>query len=260
MKLPTRRMTFQLTPLLDLLLIVIFAQFIEVRDTTSKSEELLETQKAEARQKLMADAEELRRRMDAEFADRMTQVDQKEESLLAQHEQAGRILSELFNVPQQTVERLLRIDSRQDKYTPQQREQLKQTLRNLQKRNGPELLKMLISYGEMQKRCDIWEVHVSGNESLQFAAGDVTKNIRAKTQEEIEDELFKAYKSLPEPRTLVIILFSYGNTNAGARRRAEEALPNALARMRADSGGRNWFEFAILGFAPEGPSLKTENR
>ena len=31
----SRRLTFQLTPLLDLLLIVIFAQFLDVRDTTT---------------------------------------------------------------------------------------------------------------------------------------------------------------------------------------------------------------------------------
>ncbi len=34
----TRRMTFQLTPLLDLLLIVIFAQFMEVQQVSDRTE------------------------------------------------------------------------------------------------------------------------------------------------------------------------------------------------------------------------------
>ena len=259
MKLPTRRMTFQLTPLLDLLLIVIFAQFIEVRDTSTKSESVIEQQKAEAQLEMEEKARKLREQMDAEHADRMTQLEQKEKSLLAQREQVGNVLSEVFNMSDKAFERVLRANSA-DTYSNEQKQRMQKALGSLRSSKGRELLKMLVSYGEMQKRCDIWEVHVEGNELIQFSAGGITTNIRADTKDEITDELFKAYKTLPEPKTLVIILFSYGNTNAGARRRAEEALPDAIAKMRADTGQRNWFEFAILGFAPEGPSLQNGKR
>lgn len=259
MKLPTRRMTFQLTPLLDLLLIVIFAQFIEVRDTTTKSEAVLERQKSEAQQQIEEKAKKLREQMDAEHADRMTQLLEKEKSLIAQREQVGDVLSEAFNMSDKAFERVLQANSA-NTYSTEQKQQMARALRALRSSKGRQLLKMLVSYGEMQKRCDIWEVHVEGNELIQFSAGDTTTNIRADTKDEITDGLFKAYKTLPEPKTLVIILFSYGNTNAGARRRAEEALPDAIAKMRADTGQRNWFEFAILGFAPEGPSLQNGKR
>ncbi|MFK7820893.1 MAG: hypothetical protein AB8G99_19420 [Planctomycetaceae bacterium] len=260
MKLASKKMTFQLTPLLDLLLIVIFAQFMEVRDTSSKSEAVLEKRAAEVRQQLLSQAEELRKRMDASYASKMNKLDEQQQSLLAQHDQAGEILSEIFNVPESTVNKLLRIDPAQGSYTARQKQDLKQTLRNMQKSNGPELLKMLISYGEMQKRCDIWEVYVAEDGSLEFTNAEQVRTIRARTQAEIEGELFDAYKSFTEPKTLVIILFSYGDASAGARQRTEDALPGALARMREDSGGRHWFEFAILGFTPDGPSLKTGNR
>ena len=43
MKLSRRRITFQLTPLLDLLLIVIFAQFMEMQRTTdTQAEEIVQ--------------------------------------------------------------------------------------------------------------------------------------------------------------------------------------------------------------------------
>ena len=42
---PRRRMTFQLTPLLDLLLIVIFAQFMEVQQQAESAQDDLQQQK-----------------------------------------------------------------------------------------------------------------------------------------------------------------------------------------------------------------------
>ena len=55
----SRRLTFQLTPLLDLLLIVIFAQFLDVRDTTTEREQLTSTQVATADQELAATQDQL---------------------------------------------------------------------------------------------------------------------------------------------------------------------------------------------------------
>jgi hypothetical protein len=261
MKLASKKMTFQLTPLLDLLLIVIFAQFIEVRDASSKSDAVLEKQAAEVRQQLLSQAEELRKRMDASYAAKMNKVSEQEKSLLAQHDQVGRLLSEIFDVPEQTVNKLLRIDPSQGSYTSRQKQELKQTLRKLQGSNGSQLMKMLISYGEMQKRCDIWEVYVQEDGTLLFTNGEQAQTIQSQTQiVDTEDKLFAAYKSFPEPKTLVIILLSYGDASAGARQRTEDALPAAIARMREDSGGRHWFESAILGFSPNGPSLQTGNR
>ena len=258
-----RKMTFQLTPLLDLLLIVIFAQFIEVQQTSNKADAMLETRAAEMRQTLLAQAEELRRKMDAAHNLKMRDVQNKREyydqafkSILDQQNRSGEMLAELFDVPENTVNELLGIKPGQKAYTPEQSANIRRTLKGLQQKNGRELLKTLISYGEMKKRCDVWEIYVTADGTIELDNGE----FRAKTQSEIEDGLFDAYKSFPEPKTLVILMFSYGDASAGIRQRSQDALPAALARMREDSGGRNWFEFAVLGFSPTGPSLRAGNK
>lgn len=267
MTLLPRKMTFQLTPLLDLLLIVIFAQFIEVQQTSNKSEAALETRAAEMRQTLLAQAEELRNKMDAAHDLRMRDVESKREyydqafkSILEQQNQSGEMLSEMFDIPEDMVNELLGIKAGQKAYTPEQSANIRRTLKGLQQKNGRELLKTLISYGEMKKRCDVWEIYVTEDGTIELDNGEFVKKFRAKTQSEIEDGLFAAYKSFPEPKTLVILMFSYGDASAGIRQRSQDALPAALARMRDDSGGRNWFEFAVLGFSPEGPSLRAGNK
>lgn len=264
---PPRRMTFQLTPLLDLLLIVIFAQFMEVQQTSTKSDELLQTRAKEMRQQIMAQAEELRRKMDLAFADRMKEANQRRafydnalKSVVQQQQQSGEVLAELFDLPNDAVKDLLKIDPNSTAFTPAQRESLRATLRDMQQKNGQELLQLLISYGEMKKRCDVWEVHVTGEGLVRFDNGADVREMQVKTDTEAEKKLFEAYKTFEEPKTLVIILYSYGDTTAAQQQRVRNALPGLLAKMREDSGGRHWFEFAVLGFTPEGPTLRGENQ
>lgn len=262
-----RRMTFQLTPLLDLLLIVIFAQFMEVQQTSSKSEESLETRVSEMRQRLLADAESLRQKMDLAHAERMQKVDQRRnfydnafKSVLQQQNQSGEVLAEVFDLSAEEMKDLLKIDPASKQFTPEQRENLRRTLKEMQKKDGRQLLQLLISYGEMRKRCDVWEVHVNSDGAVRFDNGLQTRLIRAESQQEAGEKLFEAYKTFEEPKTLVILLYSYGDTTAGQQQRIRNALPGLMAKMREDSGGRHWFEFAVLGFTPEGPTLRGENR
>ena len=55
----SRRLTFQLTPLLDLLLIVIFAQFMDVRDTTTEHEQSTSSQLTAAQEELAGTQDQL---------------------------------------------------------------------------------------------------------------------------------------------------------------------------------------------------------
>lgn len=263
MKLLPRKMTFQLTPLLDLLLIVIFAQFMEVRDTTSRSEAARDAREAEMREQIELEAAELKEQLQLEHAAKLNDLQEQRRryrealrSILRQQEEAGKVLADAFDVPEETVSRLLKLDPNSSANVRRTAEELSATLQELQKASGRELLRMLISYSEMRKRCDIWEVHISDEDVIEFDNGTEVRSFRAGREPEIEDRLFEAYKTFGEPRTLVILLFSYGDASAGVRQRTEDALPAAVARMRADSGGRHWFEFAVLGFSPDGPSLR----
>ncbi len=267
MMLPGRRMTFQLTPLLDLLLIVIFAQYMDVEQTSRDSHERLARRQQEMELKLVAQAEELRQRMDAEHARRLqeaqqqrTRFEQAWRDIVQQQERLSELLSELFALPEDAVRKLLAISPQGQPPSVEQTAELRRTLKQLQATKGRELLRMLLTYQEMRKRVDVWEVYVTADGFIEFDNGEAVRRFAAETTDEIANGLLQAYKSFPEPRTLVILLFSYGDASAGARQRAQAALPVAVARMREDSGGRHWFEFAVLGFAPDGPSLRAGKR
>lgn len=263
-----RKMTFQLTPLLDLLLIVIFAQFMEVEQTSQKSEASLQNRAKEIHAKLMRERDDWKARMDAFYAERQREIDQQKaanavafKSMAEQHSRSGDVLAELFNLSEDRIRELLKPGGEGQGYTKEQEVRIRRSLKTIQEKKGRELVRLLISFGEMEKRCDLWEIHVTETGTIEFDNGESVQELEAKTTDAIEDGLFDAYKLSSEPKTLVILLFSYAaRAGAGPRQRTERALPGALTRMREDSGGRNWFEFAVLGFTPEGPSLRARNR
>ena len=100
MRLLRRRLTLQLTPLLDLLLIVIFAQYMEMRQQTVEAAsvaaervEAAEQERAAARRELereLADLQQMRRRLTEDEQRLVERARQAEE----QRRVAGEVASE----------------------------------------------------------------------------------------------------------------------------------------------------------------------
>ena len=270
----SRRLTFQLTPLLDLLLIVIFAQFLEVKETTATQEQQatvqisdttaeldrarakladLQTRAAaaqaelEAAQKLLTDeqlsSDSLRLEKDA-----------LEKALAKASEQRDTIaglMPELFDLPDETVRELIRTRTPENvRLTPEQVQQLREEFREFAKQKPGEAVRHLLTFDEMRKRCDIWELYVDSTGKTVFSAGQRTFEFRADSAAQFQRELFENYKSLPQPKSLVILLLSYGDVKASVYQAAIDGLPKAADQMREDQSGRSRFEYAILGFNP----------
>ena len=266
-----RKLTLQLTPLLDLLLIVIFAQYLELRESAARTE-------AGVRQQAASEVAALRKKraLDSrqrEAAERRWTELKQEHSALAQkltkreyelttalrraieqQERVGDIVAELFQLPDELVERALKPrNPTQQSRSPEQIEQLRQAFRDLAKKRGRAVLQHLFTFEELRKRCDIWKVYVTETGLIDFRVDEVTHTFRADTAEDFATELFDRYKALPDRKRLVIILFSYGDAKAGPRQAVLDGLPVATARMQADSSGQTRFEYADLGYNPGGP-------
>lgn len=279
MRLMTRRLTFQLTPLLDLLLIVIFAQYMDVRETAEITEsqieqraeaaqdELLETREALARLEALHRREQLRNeqqmaRLEEQLrsqTDSMQelQVQQSEQSetldrVLQQRETVGNVIAELFRIPEELVQQLLKPGAPSEApRTPEEVDRLREQFRELADKRGSEVIKHLLAHEELRKRSDIWEIYVQENGNVMLRTGNGTRELRAESAKTFEDRLFDIYKSLPQPKSLVIILLSYGDAKAVWREAAIRGTRDAAERMRADAGGRTRFEYAILGYLPD---------
>ncbi|MBI1345126.1 hypothetical protein GC163_02440 [bacterium] len=256
---PARRLTFQLTPLLDLLLIVIFAQYLDVETTTRKetlalstTRDLLSAQLDQA----LAQIINLRERMQELQAevDLSATRSQEAERYRVQRDLVGELVGEIFRIPQTQLDQLLQQRlSAGPGPSANDVTQLKNRLQSLSGNSPERVIEHLLTFGEMRKRIDLWELYLSDNGALQLVVGDKRFELRGETPEDIATRLFEAYKTLPESKGMVLILFSYGDAQFKRLKGTLDALPLAVERIRLDAGGRSRIEYAVQGFRAATP-------
>ena len=263
-----RRPMLQLTALLDLLLITIFAQFLEVktavdREATAsveKEQQLAERLKELERQieRLQAAKRELEAQHskadsaaqeNAELKRRQVELDDSLKTALAQRDLLGRIAAEVFQIPRDFIEKTVKPDE-YTTLTPQDIENLRKEARALAEDKAGATTRHLLTWSELRKRADVWEVTLDNTGLTSFNPGNSPQPFRAATPEAFARELFDRYKTAPQPKGLVVLLVWWGNTPARWREAASQGVRLAADKMRDDSGGRSRFEYAILGFRP----------
>ena len=248
-----RRLTLQLTPLLDLLLIVIFAQYMEVRTVAKQETERIETE----RQAAVANIELLQRQL----SDLQRNLDDWEEQSRAANraehqtkEQLGQLFGELFRIPEATIQRIAKRRSQDEAgLSPSEVASLRKEFQALATARGDQIVDHLLTFTEMKKRFDVWELYLEENGALIVTAGSSRQRLQTgiiETPEQFSDELFKLYKSFPQTKSVVLILMSYGDSRLQHRLAVIKGLPEVAERMRLDSNGSVRFEYAVLGFRP----------
>ena len=256
-----RRFQFQLTPLLDLLLIVIFAQYLDVKQQADvksvrveqqliERQAALEAANAQQRAALAAQREELAaargqiQQENAELRGRVADV-------VEQQRRAANIMAEIFAVPPELVDEALKpLPADAPPRTPADVERLRRRFKELANLRGQSVIEHLLTYEELRKRADVWSVRIDASGELLLSAGDRSQRFRAGTPNQFADRLYERYKTLPTPKGLVILLVSYGDARADIRQAVLLGLPEAIRQMRDDQLGRTQFEYAVLGFVP----------
>jgi len=251
---PTRRLTFQLIPLLDLLLIVVFSQYLESRVATEQqkvesaaTESLLSAQLDEALRQLIALRERLTQlEMQVQMAEsRGVEADR----FRAQRDLIGELVTELFRLPEGSLNALTNRTgpgpSANDIAHMQTR------LKTLAGGQSDRVVDHLLTFGEMRKRIDVWELYLQDNGTAVLSVGDKRISFRADSAADFATRLFEAYKTLPEPKSLVLLLFSYGDARFQPLKATLDGLPQALDRIRTDAGTRSRLDYAVMGFRPQ---------
>lgn len=244
-----RRLSFQLVSLFDLLIIIVFAQYLGLRDQT-RAEVAELTQQAERD----AGGADLRKELDrrtlemealkAESSRQQLELSEDLKRTRGDLARLGALTAELFNLPAEPLEQVLRAHS------PAEAEKVRKALRELAASRSAEAVRHILTLAELEKRCDIWQVHVRDDGGYVFTAGDHQSRFRADSSEKFSNELFKQYKGLPQPKSLVLILLSWGDAALKSRTAAVEGLELVVDRMRQDTDRRSRFEYSILGFIP----------
>lgn len=251
---PARKLTFQLASLLDLLLIVMFALYLEMQTVAQQQTERVEAE----RQTTATDLESLQRQL-AELQKQLAQWEEKQRDVdrveHASREQLGELFRELFRIPESTIQKIAQRRGLDEAgLSPAEIATLKKELQSLAASRGDQVVDHLLTFAEMKKRFDVWEVYLQENGALVVNAGSHQKRLQTgavESPEEFSDELFKLYKSFPQTKSVVLILVSYGDSRLTHRQAVINGLPVVAERMRADSNGVARFEYAVLGYRPD---------
>lgn len=249
-----RRLTLQLTPLLDMLLTVIFLQYLAVRESERETIEAAAEVRAESKT-LASEAEQLRLR-NAALEGAQLQSEQRLQQAANRQQAMGTLLKAMFQLSEEELAGVL--DAARTSpvgETPGRLQALRDKVREMGNASPERMVRHLLTMDEIRKRCDVWELHIDRESVAILDTGDRTPRLRINLSEgedadirRFADELVAIYRTLPQPKSLVIILLTY---DRGTRLTVSEgvaaALPKVVDTMRQASGGLTRFEFADLG-------------
>ncbi|TWT94228.1 hypothetical protein [Neorhodopirellula pilleata] len=262
----SRRVRFQLTPLMDLLLIIVFAQFLDVRETAQQQtlelqseREKLTLQIARERSELAGIQQavrqrqaELERQRDQARASRDDAIEQARVQA-SEMQVAMDMITEYFEIDESAITRTTPLDDATDEYPV---EQAIRSAAALADSSPDAVIRFLIGHAELLKRAEIWTVHADETRRIRIQAGQQEASFRleSKTQTdrttEVADRLFAAYKQFPQPKGLVVLLVSFDPQSvAGVYQPLIDAIPSTLERLRADTP-ESRFEYTVLGPTP----------
>lgn len=260
----SRRTVLQLTPLLDLLLIVMFSQYMVIGSSAARhaageqERELARIAELdEARMTLLQLQQQLTLQQN-ELANRREHVEESADELQrlrAQQELIGQLLKQLFRVPDAVVDSLAKTGERDGPgLTPSDWDALRSRLKQLAENEGTSVVQHLLTFEELRKRADLWELHLQANGIASLNAGGLKHEFRVESAARFEQKLFEIYKSLPQVKGLVVVLVTYGDARFRDRQQMLDSLPRVLDRMREDNSGRARFEYAVLGYREQEPA------
>lgn len=257
-----RRLALQMTPLLDMLLIIVFAQYLDMREREQFS--LAENQAAvvelestrERLKSLVLEEQHLRHQIEMDrrqLATSQLQLEKTQDQNLA----IGELVTELFRIPPGELDELLtaaRVPALER--SPQEAARVREQFRQISQMSRGQMIEHLLSYDELRKRCDIWELHIDDKGFATISFGQKSTRLRIPTLinddvnvDALVDNLYSWYRALPQPKNLVVLLLTCERgTRISVMDAVRKALPILMQRMQADHFGQIRFEYADLGF------------
>ncbi|MBX3443480.1 MAG: hypothetical protein KF774_13825 [Planctomyces sp.] len=279
MRLNRRKLTLQLTPLLDLMLIVFFMQYLELRQRETARSAVVtvrEEQAVSMRQELEAalrTIDELTRRESLLRSELTLQQAAAEElasqaalergrfnASAARQQLLGRLVVDLFGLPQSEIDRVLDPEQQPGlERTPAEVARLRERFQEMSAQSPGRMIRHLLTWEEIRKRCDVWELFIDPQHLVTIDTGERREQLRLHLLPNgrpdlprFEEEFFQLYRSLPEPKSLVVMLLTY---HRDTRLIVTEPLTHSFAaltrRLTDDARGRVRFEYADLGIRDE---------
>jgi hypothetical protein len=270
-----RRFTLQLTPLLDLLFIVLYAQYIDLQEATRREIAQATVQREQAQvakheaDKLRTDALERlddlnhkleqadieKRRLSRELelaraeTEKESQARGDLEKLAARDRQAiGQMVQNLLRINQDAILGALQGAA------PADQQKLRVEFEEIKNTSAAGIIHHLRATVELKKRADLWEVYIDDNNTvrLTLVGNVVAENVQVAEPDQLTNTLAEAARQRGEPKSLVVILLSWSNADRRTRDTVRRAVDNLVTVMKAEWPGKR-IEVAPLGYTPVPP-------
>jgi hypothetical protein len=270
-----RRFTLQLAPLLDLLFIVLYAQYIDLQQATRREIEQATVQREQAQvakheaDKLRTDAlerlndlnnklehadiEKRRLARELELARAETEKESQArgdlEKLATRDRQAiGQMVQNLLRINQDAILQALQ------GATPVDQQRLRAEFEEIKNTSPAGIIHHLRATVELKKRADLWEVYIDDNNSvrLTLVGNVVAEHVQIAEPDQLTNTLAEAARQRGEPKSLVVVLLSWSNADRRTRDGVRKAVDNLVTVMKAEWPGKR-IEVAPLGYTPVPP-------
>ena len=268
-----RRMVVQLASLVDLLFVILFLQYMQLRVASYRQ--------AVAERELRTRAEEKEKSATAVKERAMARVDRQvllqdenrrlQDELVALKKKFAELREKNKDVDAWLIEEAKHADAeRQDlakavqgmlgvdigsalaNASPRDVETLTRQFKELEKASPSAIVQHLRKTVEMQKLCSIWEVHVNEDGTVRLRFGDEPLTFRPKNADDCAQQIFDKSKEVGEPKSLVLVLETFGNAQLSVRKAVKEGLKIAANLLKAQWPGKR-FEVAIPHFSAAPP-------
>lgn len=242
-----RRLALQLTPLLDLLLIVMFSQYIENRSRSVQAAQELQAERDAVQAELTSEKEKLQNLKDT--------LEQRYQALLQQHRNTGSLLARTLNLPSAALDEVMKLRTADRPEDAERLEQAVTRLRDELNQSGEDVFRFFIKVDEMQKHVSMWEIHLQENGKCLLQDGSRSALLDFVSATELAQKLFDASKSFADPHSLVLLLVTWGDAQLGDQQQTRKAVAELKQMLERDASGRHLYDYVILGFRPVGPVI-----
>ncbi len=271
-----RHIGLMLTPLLDMLIIIIFAQLVEANKTLEEQvtlrreaetlREKAERDSAEATQ-ARADANATAEQMQEIVARQRAMIDERDAeisrlgTLAATHERVatdmtraaeelGAVFQAQFDVPPELLEQVIEgIDSEQDA------ERVREYMEQVSQAKPAQAVRVARQMNELLKRAEFWDVYVDATDVVTFSTpeGVMLGGVQASSEEGIRNELLAAMQRTRDgPRMVITILSYHPSSTYDAVMWVGQAIEYSHGALRGERTGTNYFR-SDFGVSEERP-------
>jgi hypothetical protein len=254
---PGKRVILRLTPLLDLLLIVMFAQYMELQATTAQQVEAEQVRSAQAqaiRQEFARANQSLQDRIDSLeesnrlLRDQVATRRQRQEQLEENLQRVTEIAQKQLRIPADVVRHAL-AEADLD-----QTRRLEEELQHLRRTSLADVVRYLRKNLEFRNHWDVWEVHIDSTDSLRLINNDqVLVDDLFVTSRDSFVQTVGDYFGQAEPKSTVLILLSWADASFGTRNLVKAGLDDLQGILRDKWARPKKIHVSTLGFIPEMP-------